>query len=389
MIIHTARGGESPHDIARKYSVPLTKLLADNRHGGRLAEGEELLVLMPTKTAIVAGNDTRSGFARRHGITTGMLVAQNPQLAAGHGLQPGSVLAVKQHNLGLGAATAVGITCATSATANLECALPYLTYVVICAAEISEKGDLCIRDASGIVGRCIAEGKLVLLGIRDKGCGAFLDHRCELIENAIKACREFGAHGVCIMANEAAKANPEGICEFLLEVRRRFIGCELMLFSSLDGSTCPDAAELSDGAVFTSGASELTADRNAMEKLADSSESSKIFVDMPSVARIGSREITVGEALELCRRRAEPIRRGDDLMMRAECRLYRGGKGEHAEISFPSLEYVKAKLVLLAELGYAGISVDIDRLDLRLLTMFNAAFRRADYEFGEMYGMYR
>ena len=57
MIIHTARGGESPHDIARKYSVPLTKLLADNRHGGRLAEGEELLVLMPTKTAIVAGND--------------------------------------------------------------------------------------------------------------------------------------------------------------------------------------------------------------------------------------------------------------------------------------------------------------------------------------------
>ena len=71
--------------------------------------------------------------------------------------------------------------------------------------------------------------------------------------------------------------------------------------------------------------------------------------------------------------------------MHADCRVYKKGRREDVSITFPSLEYIKAKLVSLAELGFAGIFIDIDTLDIRHLTMFNAAFRRADYELRERY----
>ena len=52
MLIHTVKGGDDLFSIARKYSTYPQKLLSDNYPlSERLNEGDEILVLIPTKTA--------------------------------------------------------------------------------------------------------------------------------------------------------------------------------------------------------------------------------------------------------------------------------------------------------------------------------------------------
>ena len=58
---------------------------------------------------------------------------------------------------------------------------------------------------------------------------------------------------------------------------------------------------------------------------------------------------------------------------------YKVGKGEKSEILFPSLEYTKSKLKKIGELGFGGISFDIETVETAKLCMFTALFRRADY----------
>jgi hypothetical protein len=171
----------------------------------------------------------------------------------------------------------------------------------------------------------------------------------------------------------------------VLAARKRFKGCELMLFTTLTEGAPADAAELADGAIFIAKGSSLGADKDAMQQLALAAESSKIFVDLPSRIRVGEYESSAAEVSELCRRGGYPLTRTEELFMHADCRIYKKGRREDVSITFPSLEYIKAKLVSLAELGFAGIFIDIDKLDIRHLTMFNAAFRRADYELRERY----
>ena len=385
MIIHTVQGMECPYDIAAKYSVPVTKLLSDNGKGERLCEGEELIVIMPTKTAVVRGGDTLHSFAARYGVKESAVIAANPELATDKRLRPGRILAVKQHNLGLGAATAVGITDCGTENAHLERALPYLTYVIIRALEVTEDGIRAVRDARGAVARCTAEGKPVLLGVTDTTGGAFLGNHDTITEALPDICRKMGACGICLIANEGAICRPKEYCSFVLAVRKRFIGCELMLFTALTEGAPADAAELADGAVFITSGTSRGADRAAMERLSAIAESSKIFVDLPSRIRMGDGDACPAEISELCRKGGYPLTRTDELFIKAECRLYKRGRREQISVCFPSLEYIKAKLVSLAELGFAGVFIDIDKLDIRYLTMFNAAFRRADYELKERY----
>ena len=69
MIIHTVTAGDTVYSIARRYSVPPTKLLADNsREGDRLTIGEELIILPPTRSVTVRAQDTceSTGYVREH-----------------------------------------------------------------------------------------------------------------------------------------------------------------------------------------------------------------------------------------------------------------------------------------------------------------------------------
>ena len=242
MVIHTVRAGESPFDISRRYSVPVTKLLADNKTGDRLAEGEELVVITPTRTAIVGGSDTRKSISKRYGIKESALIGANPNIIT-HGLRPGQIVTVKQENLGLGAATAIGCTKYPYSTENLTRAMPYLTYITVMTFEIKGGEPMLLCDPSQVSAICKREGKQLLLGVLDTGSGEFIENRDSVITALKDACRRYGADGIFLYAKDASVKMPERYCELILNMRKSFIGSELLLFTALYDGALPDAAD--------------------------------------------------------------------------------------------------------------------------------------------------
>ena len=67
MQIHTVTKIDTLYTIARKYSIPATKILADNDLAGdRLTIGDELIILKPTKTVTVKGGDTLDLISKKY-----------------------------------------------------------------------------------------------------------------------------------------------------------------------------------------------------------------------------------------------------------------------------------------------------------------------------------
>ncbi|MBE6635889.1 MAG: LysM peptidoglycan-binding domain-containing protein [Ruminococcaceae bacterium] len=385
MLIHTVSEGEGIFSIAAKYAVPVTKLIEDNDiTDGHTVTGEELLVLRPTKTKTIQGGDTVDGICRRYGIRKSALLASNPALRGNERLRTGRVLTIKQDSPVLGAATAMGTAEWHTPVSFLTRILPYVTYLRINAAQISEDKAIKLEyNPERTVSLCHSEGKLPLLGISDKSGGAFLDtgEGFDQIINAMTdAARSLGCKGICLSAKEAAEIYPDRFCEFIMQMRKKFIGCDLILFTDIFEGTPNEASELSDGGVLILpfvGKSELY---RRLSDFSANAESSKVLVSLITEANMGEARISLTEAKELCRKSGGRISRDEDsLISYFDYTKYRGGVGERMRITLPSPTYTKAKLEMISELGFMGISIGKDIVPAYALSMFNALFSRADY----------
>ena len=384
MIIHTVKCGETLYNIARRYSVPPTKILADNDiDGDRLTVGDELLILIPTRTVTVRGGESRETIAKRFSIRENALVANNPQLALAQRLRPGQVLTVRHEVPTLGVGSALGIFNKGCKRENLKRALPYITYIAVTAGRIGKDGIGVSFDPSFAHDTAKSEGKITLLGIIDETNGEFLHYDVGysgIIRGLIEIAKKHGMSGIAISAKVGAKKYPHEFCEFLLEARKLFIGCDLILFTDIFTDTPKDASELSDGAVIMTCENDIETARCELSEFAKDAESSKVFVKLKNSADIGSGSIGIDEAKALCYKSGLTLTTDEkSLMSEFVYTRYRTGLGEKLKISFQSLQYTKSMLERLAERGYMGICFDIDNISIAQLCMFNASFRRADY----------
>lgn len=383
MQIHTVKKDETLYGIARKYGVPITKILADNDLlGDRLTTGEELVIIKPTKTVTVKGGDTLDMISRRFGVRKGSIIRDNPFLLGRDKLRPGQILTVKHDEVKIGVGSILGYAEKGCRREKLAKALPYLTYLTISAAAI--KNDTVIPTFSPADIKTLAEssGKVVILGIKDEGEGDFLSSRERaerIITDAISLSSENGFMGISISAEKAAEAYPEAYCEFLLEMRKRLIGCNMILFTEVFSSTPTDASEICDGGTLDVGLMALSDTLSVLKRFCENAESSKIFVRGITGATTPEGFISIGEIKELCYRSGKAITTDEDLVSHFDHVRYRIGRGEDIRLSFPSLRYTKAKLEALYELGFMGIAYDIDSVPISNLTTFNSMFARADY----------
>ena len=186
--------------------------------------------------------------------------------------------------------------------------------------------------------------------------------------------------GIRISSTAVSKSH-ERFSEFLLEARKRFIGCDLILFTDVTGAESSEASELSDGAILSiENESGIDYTKNKLREFAASAESSKVFVSLPSSISVGNGAVGIDEAKELCYRCGKALTTDENtLISKFEYTRYKTGIGEKIDIAFPSLKYIKSKLEALCELGFIGISFDVDTRPTSYLTMFNALFARADY----------
>lgn len=384
MLIHTVKGGDDLFSIARKYSTYPQKLLSDNYPlSERLNEGDEILVLIPTKTANARGGDTVTSIAMRNGVKESCLLRQNSELIRG-GLKPGQTVTLKQSSPILGAASAIGRYSPKYPISNLDQALPYLTYVAINGAQINEDGISLFSGMGSALQKCAEKGKVPLLEVADESGGEALVSDAQR-ENAINALIEIskaqGFKGVVIRAREFAESHSAEYLDFLLSVRKKFLGCDLLLFTELFEGSPTDAADISDGAIFNTGIEDIRAVRKSLQKIASATESSKIFVSVYTDTSLNGKVISFKDARGIGSGRFSSVSTDNEsLISTVPVHRIENGRRVTGSISYPSLKYTKAKLEELSELGFMGISIDLRCLDNTRLCMFNAAFRRADYE---------
>ena len=384
MLIHTVKNGETLYSIARRYSVPATKLLADNDiDGDRLTVGDEVLVLIPTRTVTVRAGETKASIAKRFSVREDTLMTNNPQLALQERLLPGQILTVKQQTPSLGAGCAIGLYKKGCRRDNLARALPFITYLTVQAGRLTDNGIFLGFDPKFAHAEAVFHGKVPLLGITDETGGEFLKSKesyTAVIDSAIKLSGKLDMKGIYISARAASERYPDEFCEFLMCARKKFIGCDLILFTEIFQNTPTDASEISDGAVLVTTDNDTEETACELYRFSEAAESSKVFVSVTGCARFFNDTIDIKEAKALCYRSGNAITTNKkSLISEFEYTRYKVGLGERTTVSFPSLSYTKAKLGRLAEFGFMGISVDIKDLCISQLCMFGALFKRADY----------
>ena len=384
MRIHTVKEGECLYTIARKYDIPVTKLLADNDLcTDRLTVGDELLIMTPSRTVTVRGGDTIDSLSGRFSVRDRDILTLNPALMGRKKLRPGQILTVKQSNSHIGAGSSVAFIDKGSSYENIIRYIPFATYFVINAAVIDDGKVELIFNPKRKNDTVNESKKISILGIKDLTDGDFLkDSKVqeEVIDSAINIAKEFGFSGISISSEGGGASLPDEFCAFLMLCRKKLIGCDMILFTEIFPSTPSDASEISDGAVLYVDNSSVKSAKDGMRLFSDAAESSKVFVKLNSSLKIGEGQISISEAKDLCYRSGSRlISDKETLLSHFEYTRYKNGQSEKIQVSFPSLEFTKAKLETLGELGFMGIGFDAETTPVTNLVLFGYLFARADY----------
>ena len=384
MQIHRVKKGDTVYSISEEYGVSTSKIIENNglENKNRLCIGQELLILTPTRSYTVKAGDTLGAVAMRFGTKTRELIRANPSLNGKGAIYAGDVIAIKNESESFGCAAANGFFYHGCTEEKLIMSLPYLTYVTVASVMSSGKGFREMFDGRRICEIAKKNGKVPLLRIYDVGSGEYCTDKGEgarFTEAIIGMAKDGGYSGIVLSAYRAAEENAEAFGEFLVELRKRMIGCDLILFTEIDQSTPAVAADFSDGSIFYY--DKLTEGRipsfdegevKTFSTFADLSESTKVFIDIPSLAFAGDKYITVNEALAIAYANGKEIVRDE----RSLTSHFEIGK---RRIIFESMENIKAKLELVAELGFMGISFDIMRVPTSTLMLYNSVFKTLSF----------
>ena len=376
MYIHRVKRGESLGAIAERYGVGKEILEVCNgvRSGERLAEGEELLILTPTRTYTARRTDTAERLSMRFGIRRGELLSMNPGMC--RGIREGDRIILNYDVRTHGMAASNGYFFSGCETSALARALPYATYISV-AEGVVEGEEIRSLFPSCEAVRIINEGERVpLIRIYDGGDGERYrdgEFRKRMVERMIGAAIAGGYKGITL--GGCMLCDTEVAAEFTVELRGRMIGCDLILIVEMTERCDPVISELADGSVFfydKYGTPELGFDegeRRVLGGFACDGEGSRTFIELPAFASAGDGFITVDEAMRLARRRGAAIERSEDSLISSfEC-------GRCGRVVYHSLENIKARLDIISELGFMGISFDIARTPISHLLMYNALYK--------------
>lgn len=368
MRLHKVKRGDTLRSIAGEHGVSPIKLAVNNgiADGGALVPGEELLVIIPTRTVNARRGESLGDIARRFDVGEDRLLAQNPELHGG-GLYDGQPITVKQEPPLFGLGIGNGYFYRGTPIERLVRALPYLNYVTVCSAVSRRGGVSALFDGSDAVNLARAAGKLPLLrlylteaGDADEGVlrGAALMAEAEgyhgvtlagaIGESGARAAKDI-LHklGLKLVVEEDA-ACPTGICDIA--------DMTVLTYDKLHLSPIPD---------FDSG------ERAALLRYSEAHDAYRAFVDLSPFALCGEKYVTKAEARDAVLRGGGCFEEvGESGVLLATV----GRRGRERRYKRESLASTEKLLRLVSELGYLGISFDIARAPIAELMMFRSMF---------------
>ena len=375
MQIHIKQSDERLCDIAEGYGISEDALRIINEIAdGEPCDGEELLILTPTRSYTVQYGDTPERIALRFGIRVADIFMMNPWID--NQLKPGQRLALKYDERRGGMAVANGYFYKGCDRKKLLQVMPYLTYVTFAGAVADQRGVRRSADFGEEIRLAQKGRKTPLLRVYDryperyKSEGELTSFAKELIELA----QTDGYKGLVIDACSLS-SSAEEFSSFLMILRKLMIGCDLILITEINESSPTNFSEFADGSIMyypkyamENPKSFEDGERSVMADFACRGESAKTFIDLPSLARRGAEFCPIRDALSAARKCGGRVWQNESTLL---CRV----DGKQGDYTFASLRNIKAILEIISEFDYMGIAFDIMRTPLSHIMMYNATFK--------------
>ncbi len=382
MYIHKTAQNETVRDIADRYGISESYIRELNELGeDPAAVGEELLILVPTRTYTVQYGDTPEKICLRFGVRKKDIFTLNPWLI-GRDLTSGEVITVKGGNREYGMAMANGYCYKGCSEGQLRRALPFLTYVSFSSAVADERRLRRIFDDRRLVSIVADEGKIPLIRVYETYPERYKSEGdlTPFAEELIKAATDGGYKGI-VLNSAAANSSAAEFSSFLMILRKMMIGCDLILITEIDEKSPIEFSEYADGSVMyypkysmDNVTSFNEGERKIMSDFACRGESAKVFIDLPALGRGARDYFPIADCLKAARKAGAEIMRNESTLLSH----FRDRK--QGEYSYTSLKNVKALLELVGEFDFMGVCFDIMRTPLSHMMMFNAMFK-ASYLF--------
>ena len=378
MKIHRVEKGESIRSIAASYELSPIKLAENNgiAERERLIEGEELLVLTPTRTATAKRGDTPEDIARRYSVRVEDIYAYNPELSIQRGTYAGQPLVIRYDGGRYGMGIGNGYYYQGCSEDSLITAMPYMSYLTVASGVYDGETVSVIFDDTRIIELGRAAGKIPIFRLYlEKGiCQVKLQ---SVFEAAMMMAKSRGYGGVTLAGEIDEEAARDGI----INARRSFLECEMKLFIEKDVTESSNLADYVDGAILTYDKCHMElipsfeeGEAEVFGEYAKEHESLRSFVDISSFLYSDGRFYDEDEIMRRARRTESSIGRiagGDCLVLSV------GKRGRERGYIFESMENTRKKLEMVSELGYYGISFDIKRTPIHKLLMFRTMFSAA------------
>ena len=207
MQIHIVKHDEKLFQIASYYGVSEENLRRVNEiKVGEPTEGEELLILIPTRSYRVQYGDSAERIALRFGIRKRDIYTLNPWIC-GEKLNVGDDLTLKYDERKHGMKVANGYFYKGCEIEDLLKVLPYLTYVTFSSALADDRGIKRILSDFQAVDLANKEGKISLVRVQDNYTNRFRENKnhAEFAEELIQFAKEGNYKG--ILLNSSAFSN--------------------------------------------------------------------------------------------------------------------------------------------------------------------------------------
>lgn len=377
MQIHRLSDGENVYTVAEDYSISPLKLATVNEveMNGSLGVGKELVIPSSTRTYTVRAGDELGAICRRFSINEGEIQAMNPELYGRKRLYQGQLLTVKRGVCKYGMALTNGYYYRGCPRSRFELFLPFINYLTICSARIEGNSIIPLFDDAEILDTAAKRGKFPLLRIYIGMCCEG-ENKDELISLAVALAKAKGYRGITLANISALGKDHTG---FIEKMKKKAEKENLVLLTEHDLYEMTELCGIPNGYILTMEKLHKTpvppfdeCERKALCTLEESSDITRASIDLSAFAYSEGKYIDKNSAIkDIDRQRREYLY--DDKTKT----LTASGRGKK-DILLESLENTKAKLTLVGELGYMGISFDIARTPLNELILYTEAFNTPD-----------
>lgn len=232
MVIYTVRPGDTVYSIAKKFGVSPQKVLTDNaiKNLEQLVIGQALVIIPNDVRHTVTYGQSLYAIARSYGTTVANILAANPDIEDSSRLRTGQVIVIPGNAAKLGTMEVNGYAFADMDKADLEGALPYLTYTSLFSYQVKADGSLIPIPDDSVIQASRQAGVAPLMVITNIKEGGSFDSNLAhtiltteqvqntLLDNVIKTLKDKNFYGLDIDFEYILPQDKQNYNKFLKKV---------------------------------------------------------------------------------------------------------------------------------------------------------------------------